>query len=365
MKKENILKILIFITGFVCLYSFIAIRVLPLFNTVLKEKMIPGYWDKTTYGELYYFSCISHFREKGLPRVNEKFQYSENQSNLEETDIFIFGDSFFDIARGTQFPKRIMEETGKNVHYVYKEPPLEYFARNHYTNKEPKLLIFGRVERYIPYEFNAPHEPSYVIDDRTEFRKTMANVKDKIFYTRSEELYDALMKKSIFTSDIYSFVSTIKFDLFQYISNLTPVYAVNDTIPWLFYHDQVNGENTSFYYHHSSEEIENYCTNLEDLSNKLLKMYNIKLLFLPIPAKYTLYHTFINNDPYNNFLPLFYAELETKDVNYIRLLNDYLNANEILYYGTDSHWKKNGMDMAVEKIMEFMENDSTMYHYIN
>ena len=349
----------------ICLFAFIAIRVRPLFNAVLIEKMETGCWDKTKYGELYYFSYISHFREKGLPPVKEKYQYSQDQSPIDQAEIFVFGDSFFDIARGTQFPKRIKEESGKKVHYVYKEKPLEYFTRNNFKNDTPKLLIYGRVERYIPYEFENPHEAIYIPDSRSEIRKLIGDIKDQIFYSRTEELYDALMKKSYFTSGIYSVISTIKFDLFGYISNLTPVYFIRNGTPWLFYHDQVNDENTSFYYKHSQKEIENYCNNIEDLDKKLMDNYNIKLFFLPIPAKYTLYHKFINDDEYNNLLPRFYKELDSKDVKFIKILEDYLNSDEVLYYGTDSHWKKKGMDMAVDKIIKFLKNDSTLNHYIN
>ena len=74
--NERVLKYLIFIWGAISLYAFIAIRFEPLFNAVLKEDVVEGYWDKTKYGELYYFSMISHFREKGLPPAQRKFEYS-------------------------------------------------------------------------------------------------------------------------------------------------------------------------------------------------------------------------------------------------------------------------------------------------
>jgi hypothetical protein len=365
MKKEKLMKWLMYLAGIVCLYTFIAIRSLPLFNSVLKEKMEPGYWDKTKYGELYYFSMIPRFREKGLPPVKEKYQFSKDQTSLEEAEILVFGDSFFDIARGTQFPEIIKEETRKKVHYVYQESPLEYFARLNYKNNIPKILIYGRVERFIPSEFEKPHETIYIGDERSQIRKFFAGIKDKIFYGRTEELYDAMLKRSYFTTGIYSLIAAVKFDLFDYISNLTPVYSVKYETPWLFYYDQVNDENTSFYYKHSQEEIENYCNNIKDLDIKLLKDYNIKLIFLPIPAKYTLYHKFVNNDQYNNFLPRLYEELEKKHIKFIRIYEDYLNSEEVLYYGTDSHWKKKGMDMAADKIIKFLKNDSTLNYYIN
>ena len=72
--NEKLLKGLIYLSGIVCLYAFIAIRSLPLFNLVMKEKMVPDYWDKTKYGEFYYFNFIKYFKEEGLPPAREKFQ---------------------------------------------------------------------------------------------------------------------------------------------------------------------------------------------------------------------------------------------------------------------------------------------------
>ena len=54
------LKILIYVWGAISLLIFVAIRFEPLFNSLLTEKVVNDYWDKTEYGEMYYFSMISH-----------------------------------------------------------------------------------------------------------------------------------------------------------------------------------------------------------------------------------------------------------------------------------------------------------------
>lgn len=365
--REKILKVFIYIFGIICLYAFISIRYLPVYNLTLKENLIPGYWDKTEYGELYYFNYITHFREKNMPAVNEKFQDTKEQASLTKAKIFTFGDSFFDIARGTQFAKRLKEKTNMEIHNVYGDYPLEYFLEHNYQKNGCKLLILGETERYIPFKFSTAHSLSYATDPRSETRKRIAEIRDKIFYQRSEEFYDVLLKRSYITGDIYSFIATAKFDLFKYISNLTPVYSLEHNTPWLFYHDQVNDESSSYYYHHTLEEIEQICDNLADLDKKLQDKFNIKLVFFPIPAKYTLYHWIVNNndDVYNNFLPRLYRELEKRDVSCIKIYDDFINSDEILYYGTDSHWKVTGIDMAVEKTITHIKYDSTLTRFIN
>lgn len=355
--NQKTLKWIIYISGGICLYIFVAVRILPLFNALLAEKLIPGYWDKTRYGECYYFSCINHFKEKGLPEAVTKFQFSSNQSSLNEADVLIFGDSFFDISRGTQFPTLLFEKTslGK-MHYVYQELPLSYLEKNNYEKGKPKILILGLTERYIPFKFAKKHTSDFVTDARSEIRKSMAKFRDYVFYARSEELCDALLKRSYATSWLYSKIATLKFDLFGYISDLTPKYHADADNPWLFYYDQVNKENTSFYYKHTEEEIQNICENIEYLSNHLKERYNIEMYFLPIPAQYTLYHYVINNDTYNNFLPSLYLGLNKTSVRYIPIYDKFKKSNDILYYGTDGHWNVKGLSYAVELVSDYLQH---------
>ncbi len=365
--KEKLLKIFIYVSGIICLYAFVTIRFRPLFNSVVTEKLIPGYWDNTKYGELYYFNYITHFKEEGMPPVIEKFQYSDNQADINETEIFNVGDSYFDIARGTQYSKRLMEKTGRKVHYVYEDYPLNYLIRNNYTSEQPSLMILEFVERYIPFKFTTPHSMDYFPEKKkSKLRQFGSEIKELIFYQKSEELYDVLLKRSYLTNWIYPTISTLRFDLFKQVSRLTPAYSLDHEIPWLFYHDQVNDENTSFYYKHTDEEIENICNNIKDLEKKLMDNFNIRLVFLPVPAKYTLYHRVIDNndDEYNNFLPRLFKGLEERDIPYINIYDDYTASNDILYYGTDSHWNLKGLEIAVEETMNYLSNDSVLSKYI-
>lgn len=354
MKREKIMKWMIYLVGAICLFLFISVRILPMYNLILKEKLIPGYWDATKYGECYYFNYIKYFREEGLPEANTKFQYSNQQANLNEADILAFGDSFFDISRGTQFPKMLAEKSLKKVHYVYQELPLSYLKRNNYSNNSPRIMILGVVERYIPVKFGEPVSSDYEVDNRSDFRKAAAWLKDMVFYQRSEELYDVILKRSYFTKGIYTVIATAKFDLFGYISKLTPKYKADPDDPWLFYFDQVNHENTSFYYDHSEQEMEDILQNIKNLADKLKTLYNIELVFLPIPAQYTLYHDVINQDDYNDFLPRLYEGLEGEGISFINIYHNFNASNEVLYYGTDGHWRVKGIEMAADIVLDYL-----------
>lgn len=359
--NEKVLKILIFISGFICLVAFISLRSLNLYNSLLVEDVVPHYWDKTKYGELYYFSHIRHFREEGLPPAQQKMEYSEGHPSINDAEIITFGDSFFEFSRHKQFSQRLGEDFGKKAFYINSDFPLQILAENDYNDTTPKLMIFERVERYIPIAFE--NRPTSEIDKEPEpkgIAKTLKNLKDNIFLDRSELLLDAMLKRSYLTTYVYSIIATIKFDLFGYITDKTPAYKVAGDQSWLFYHDQVNEEKTSFYYDFTNDEIENICDNMEALSDSLKDKYNIHLVYLPLPAKYTLYHNIINNDKYNEFLPRLYHCLDNRDVNFVKVYNEFKNSSDTLYYRTDSHWNQKGIDIAYKKTTNYILNNQDL-----
>jgi len=356
--NEKLLKALIYIAGIVCLYAFIAIRVPPMFNAILLEKIIPEYWENTKYGELYYFGFVKHFREEGLPDSEEKYRYSEKHPELQDADIIMFGDSFFDFTRMTTFPESYGDATNQRAFYARMDRPLEYFGEQEFSNTEEKVIIFESAERYIPERFVEEHSLVPPSDPRSGIRKKVADARDLIFQDNTDVLYGTLISRSVFTTGLYSASTTAKFDLFKYMTDLTPVYSLEEEMPWLFFHDQLNGEPSSFYYQHSQEEIDNYCDNIADLASKLDEHYKLRMVFMAIPSKYTIYHTLVNEDAYNNFLPRLYAGLELRGIPYIPLYDDFLKAKEEgwIYYGSDTHWTQKGLDIALDKTIKVIES---------
>ncbi len=356
--KVKVLKISIYVLGGICLFAFIAVRNEQIFNLVLKEPIVKGYWDDTKYGELYYFSHINHFKEENLPRVGEKFQYSKKQSSLNDADIIIIGDSFLDMCKPTQFPAEIAKRMNKNVHFVHFEYPMLYLSQQNYCDTTPKIMLYESAERLIPVRFKNPPSSDYEIDNRSNIRKFLNKIRIQTFYERSEELYDVMLKRSYPTTWIYGKIATLKFDLFGYISKLTPLYSLNDSLPWLFYHEEVNNDITSFYYQHTEEEIENISKNIADLALQLKNKFNIELIFLPIPGKYTLYHQVINNDSYNNLLPKLYIKLDEKGIKYIDLYSTFKKSKELLYIPTDGHWNTKGLELGLQLTIDYFDSNN-------
>lgn len=355
--KEKILKFFIAIIGIVCLYAFLSIRIQPMYNFVLQDKIIPGYWDKTKYGELFYFNHINHFKED-LPAAKTKFQYKPKHSKLNESDIITFGDSFFDFSRNKQFSERLNDNFGFKVHLKKGDGILAYLENSKYDTTKARVLIYERTERWIPLVFGDSSNFYYLPETKETNNGIAKKVKDYIFPEDSEKLYDAMLRRSYATSAVYSSIATLKFDLFKYISPYTPKYYLKDTIPWLFYYDQVNDEPTSFYYKHSNKEMDIICRNIAYLSNTLKDKYNITFVFLPLPAKYTMYHNILNSDEYNNFMLKLYDCLDRNGILYIDVYEDFANEEIPVYYGTDEHWRENGISIAFNKTLDLLKKDS-------
>lgn len=351
--KAKILKVSMYVAGIICLYLFLAVRIKPMFNMVIEEKVMDGYWENVKYGELYYFSFIKHFREK-LPHYSpdRKYRFTNRHPDLNEADILTFGDSFFDFSRMTTFPEELGKKTNSEVFYARMDLPLRYLKEHNYTGKEPKVLIYESTEYYLPVKFKEYHKDDYLPDNRSFPRKAVTSVRDFIFYENTETNYNIFLTRGYLTTGIYSNISTFKFDNFGYITKLTPEYSLKYDIPWLFYYEQISTPVLGFNYKHSEEEINTYCDRIADLSKQLKNIYNIQLVFLIIPSKYTACHQLINNNPYNNFIPRMHDGLKQRGIPYINIFDDFINSDEILYYGTDTHWNEKGQEIALEKTIE-------------
>ena len=363
--NERVLKRIIYVWGAISLIVFLAVRHEPLFNGLLKEKVVPDYWDRTKYGELYYFSMIKHFREEGLPPANRKFELSEKHASPGEADILTFGDSFFEFSRLKQFPEKIADDFGKAVHFVNDDEPLEYLGKQNYSDQSPKLVIYERTERFIPVSFESEHKFGTGKMEATPSRfRTLARIRDWLFYNRSEELYSVMLKRSYLTTGLYSSIATLKFDLFGNISGLTPTYLSDGANSWLFYHDQIKKKKTSFYYQHTPAEMARVCDHMADLARKMRERYNLHMVYLPIPAKYTLYHELLNDDPYNEFLPRLYAGLEERGVPFVNIYDDFKDSRDTLFYRTDSHWNQKGLDMAYSKTVAYIQSHPRLSNFL-
>ena len=356
------LKYLIFAGGLIALVVFVAERSLPVYNLLLTEKQKPGYFEFTRYGELYYFSCIDEFKDE-LPSPIEKFRLSPRNAPIDQADIITFGDSYFDFSRQMTVPERLARESGKNVHGIYSFYPLAYLNQINYQAGDEKLFIYETAERMIPLRFGQGNKMAGMGSQPPTGIHKVDALLNEAFNGPNEERLDKLLKESYLTGWAYAKVSTLRYNEFEYISQQSPDFPTDDK-PWLFYGESVNGSASSIQYQHSDEEIETYCDNILLLKNNLKTKYNLDFVFVSVPNKITEMRKFLKPPmAYNNLLPRLYKGLKKRGVAYVDLFSAFENSSDVLYYRTDTHWNKKGVDIAVEKLLElFDENKGLNTH---
>jgi hypothetical protein len=353
MKEKN-LRLIIYLLGAFCLFAFLAVRIFPLMNFSLSEKMDVETHDFTKYGDLYYYNCIADFKQD-FPVPVRKYRLSEKNPALSDADILTFGDSFFDVSFQKTLPERLSDTLNAKVYsYMTQDPtqanPFCILNSNDYPkSSQSKYVIYETVERNVHVKFEKPYEVDCVPHT---IKKTPVNqVRDFVFKHNTEKLYATLLKRGYFVNGIYEFFASLRFNLFGYISPLTAKYSVEKG-PWLFYEKEFGNEAGGFAYQYTDDEIKLYADNILALSRNMKEAYNLDLIFMPIPNKYTIYHEIVDNHEYNNFLPRLYNELDKRHVMYVNLYHEFKSSPDILYYGTDTHWNKRGVDKALRLTLE-------------
>lgn len=157
---------------------------------------------------------------------------------------------------------------------------------------------------------------------------------------------DYLITENSFSFCLAEITNTIKFKLFRQISPLTPRYFLNPNV--LFYKEEV-----SFYSEPlKKEDVKTIVDNFNYISKILKDNYNVDLIIIPMPSKYTIYHQLTGDNLVNNFFKDLFAELNSKNVDYIDLYTNFKQSKDFLYFPSDTHWNSRGINIAVNKTIE-------------
>jgi len=423
------------------------------------------------YGDLYQMAKITNFKSP-LPSSLPPKQLS----SIQDADIIIMGDSFFNVSAGYNiFAEQIEQKLGKKVHNYNiqgsgelwrKTNPLDYLKENNFkTDDKKRILILESVDRGLKLRFenikktnsqskivnekdrklpdgsieiinikdNNLHLEGWgadmesgsplkkidiIIDDKTFGQAILSFqrpdivlyyknnswlnsgwsysqylnlpsgkhslkvifydnnnnkkilgpkyffIKNGTFIKLTNKIYiiDSLIKNKLKSIDflfqenpisifILENINTIKFNLFRQISPLTPRYSINPNI--LFYKEEVE-----FYKNPPPEdEIASIAANIKYISDQLKNEYNIDLFFLPMPTKYSIYHNLVGDFSTNYFFRDLFKVFDEFHINYIDLYTDFKESKKILYFPSDTHWNKYGIEIGINKVIEAIKNN--------
>jgi len=340
-------KILLYIILLISLFVFVNGKIPVIGRNFLTEERVHGDGKKRMFGDLYRFSRVDYYKEA--------FPYIDNPGSKFQPDsaeIFVFGDSFFNTMMDTvNVPMAIRNITGEKVFNSldYKgivfNNPLGFFKKfNIKTKQNRRLLVIESAERY-----------SY-ISALKSYLKESENY-DFFYYkaliTRSIMLGDTeyWLVNSVFTEKLINFKSSFYFDNFGIISSEVSEYS---RLPkFLFYNEEINFNMM----HKPDEEIKKISENVNKLAGILDRDYNMSLIFLIIPNKYTIYGKYADSTyVYDNYIPKVYSGLN-ENTNAINMYEIYTklrdtNHDDNLYFTSDTHFNMHGRKIAINEVVK-------------
>lgn len=336
--SSKLLKGILYFLGSISIALFLVTTfdIKPIKNVIISDKY-------EQYGELTDINRIADFKVKLPPKRAEYYGVP-----VREAKIICFGDSYFNHVRFKNVPESLSEQLDVPVSFIKEENPFAYLKANQFKSDKGKLVIYETTERLIAHRFSKP------FNEREKNKGIKGKVKKWNTAIFDKEMdFKFLLKSSIFTQAIYARIATFKFRKFGYITSQTKKYDLESKM--LFFGPTTGDDNKGFYYHHSDEEINLYADNIAKMAKRFNKQYNLGFIFLPVPNKYTVYHTILNDDAYNNLLPKIYKALDERGIQYVNLHDTYKNSDELLYHLTDSHWNEKGKDVCLDMVLEKMQ----------
>ncbi len=347
MMKEKILRGVIGLAGILSLAVFVITKSEFLMDAVTQNMY--------TDGDLYRFTKVRAFKTPLSAPDNDPSV--ERNPDPDTTSLIIIGDSFMETRRGHKpFPRLLADRLGMDVSVVYAGYAPQYFDPVYFCwnrSLDParkRIILLERVERYIinNYYFPSDEDTASFMEVRREYSKSWMDEIEQRYFTDAETNVEVVLFSSDITSPIVEAWNTLRFNVLGQISDETPLYSLHP--PFLFYKEETApGMHTSFYYPHPDRLVDQIADNLARMDSALRSNYNAVLLFMPIPSAYTLYHTMINNDTYDNYLPRLCRELEKRGVKTIQLYDLFRSSPKVLYLPTDTHWNADGARLATDQ----------------
>ncbi len=314
----------------------------------------------TPYGNLYKNCRVDVFKIPKEPTKPPPETY--NKTPINDCDIIVIGDSFVSECPGHYyFGVELSRRLGVPVFQLEIKPDLFYELNRSgitYVDKE-RLFLFESGESGIIKNFSALPDLEPVAVKPTDgetlpFKEESLLMKiRKRWFVGTEKNYSYFLKNNIFIESLVDWYYSFLFHRFGIISDLTPVYSLDP--PILFESRVLGRQITSYYYPHTDRLIRRLADNIKTISDSLKTLYNVKFIFMGIPDKYTLYHHFVNNDPYDDYLPRLNRALEARGIPVVNLYEPFKESPEILYHPSDNHWVSEGVEIALQETVPLME----------
>lgn len=299
------------------------------------------------HGELYEMCKINRFRE------DIALMKGDATGKIEDADIITIGDSFFGSALASRkFAAELEAVSGRPVYHVENtgkfnssqvDMPLAYLESISCKRGPNRVLVLESVERYAAQRAKSCQKSW---NDVHSWKSDNGYYKERILDTKDIEYF---FSNNILSGTANKFLQNVRFDLLG-IVNLPVVYH-SEVSDMLFYQEEVEFNRSS----KGEETIKETADNIACLARKLRDRYNISLVYVILPQKYSLYSARFG-DPYDGFIPRLVTEMRKRNVAAVDMYSVYsaqmkLHPDRPLYFGSDTHYNREGKLLLVREIM--------------
>lgn len=306
-------------------------------------------------GDQYLISKIQDYKITNVKRFPQKIN-----TPIQEADIIIMGDSFSHVNLGYKnLADSIRVKTKLKVH-IYNlngsgelwtiTNPTEYLKKTNYRRtNERRILILQSVDRNTAVRYMNIDTNKNVHSSEEEITFSLytilAQTQSQII-TRTKSLEYFLTENNL-TSTFSEKINTIRFHLYKDLPALTPQYSSNPKS--LFYSEEIKFENNQL----SKSDIKKLSKNIKAISDTLDTKYNLELVFVLMPNKYTAYKGFTNKEGNGGiFYNKIYKNLQDEKVKYIDLYHPLTGSKSFPYWPGDTHLNQVGHQIFIDQVME-------------
>jgi len=294
-----------------------------------------------SYGDLYTIGEIDAFR---FPITGVS---SNEKDTIDSAKVIAMGDSFLGIKFGSKVLPNELEDDIKLPVYgvpVTIEDPLKYLESIHYQKGAKKIIIVESVEREVVSRALSYGTPAATASADWSLKKEIDDIDYAIFDMTD---VDYFFKHNIFINPVRLFLKNLNFSLLGRMDSRIGAYSLQP--PMLFYFEEVNFDKNL----HNTELAPKVADNIKKLANTLQQKYNLEMIYVVIPNKYTIYNDLDKQGSYNGFMPRLQTELAKRQINYVDLYSDYManrNGSQLLYYPNDSHFTPWGKKILADEL---------------
>ncbi|MBQ4819131.1 hypothetical protein [Aquimarina sp. MMG016] len=348
--KRFILKILYFLIFVLALMSIIELSIPQQYITYRSWEAFkigskdlftgPFYPNKKIIRDEY--GDLAHHTDYSVLKKNITWQTDElgfrNEKVIDSPDLIFLGTSNIagcSVSQEQNISSRVSQLSGLSS---YNMAPYSFLEFTRLLNagviKKPKVLIFGLIERALPYLYVSKME-----EEESWVKSNYIRLKNTTPFQSCATTIDHISKRN------FQHFATAR------VNNSTG-NGIQSTINNKMFYFQ--GKNAKI---EATDEVVGYNVDIITKYRDFCKREGIEFIFFPVPNKETIYYEYVPFEKQPIYLKKLHIGLKNQNINAINTLELYNKEkpNTLLYHYDDTHWNTNGIHLVAKEIHQLLK----------